>query len=169
MKYNHNLSLVQTLPTSSTWSPPQPHTKDPISNSGCTEHYLDDLPKMFHKREPSENPINVKLPNSSTMASTHQSQILLKTLSSQWKHAEIFPNLHSSIILIGKLCYDECIVNFDKHKFIVIKNKDIIIEGYQDPTNGREPSETPINVKLPNSSTMASTHQSQIPLKKLSS
>ena len=32
------------------------------------------------------------------MASTHQAQIPLKTLSIQAKHAEIFPNLHSSII-----------------------------------------------------------------------
>ena len=28
IKYNHNLSLIQTLPTSSTWYPPQPHTND---------------------------------------------------------------------------------------------------------------------------------------------
>ena len=70
------------------------------------------------------------------MASTHQAQIPLKNSSSQAKHAEIIPNLHSSIISIVQLCDDECIVNFDKHKFIVIKNKDIIIEGYRDPTNG---------------------------------
>ena len=37
---------------------------------------------------------------------------------------------------IGKLCDDECIVPFDKHKVIVSKNKDIIIEGYRDPING---------------------------------
>ena len=59
-----------------------------------------------------------------------------KKLSSEAKHAEIFPNLHSSLISIVKLCDNECIVTFDKHKVIVSKNKDIIIEGYQDPTNG---------------------------------
>ena len=80
-------------------------------------------------------PNQCKTPNSSTMASTHQAQIPLKQLSSQEKHAEIFPNLHSSLISIGKLCGDECIVTFDKHKVIVSKNKDIIIEGYRDPTN----------------------------------
>ena len=56
--------------------------------------------------------------------------------SSQAKYAEIFPNLHSSLISIGQLCEDECIVTFDKHKLIVSKNKDIIIEGYWDPKNG---------------------------------
>ena len=67
------------------------------------------------------------------VAYTHHAQISLKHLSSQAKHAEIFPNLNSSLISIGKLCENECIVTFDKHKAIVIKNKDIIIEGYQDP------------------------------------
>ena len=70
------------------------------------------------------------------MASTHQAQIPLKNLSSQAKHAEIFPNLHSSLISIGQLCDDEFIFTFDKHKVIVSKNKVIIIEGYRDPTNG---------------------------------
>ena len=104
INYNRHLSLIQTLPTSSTRYPPQPHTNDPIDNSELTGHYLDPLTTIFHTREPSENPIHVKLPNSSTMASIRQSQIPLKLLSSQAKNAEIFPNLHSSLISIGKLC-----------------------------------------------------------------
>ena len=136
INYNQNLSLIQTLPTSITQYPPQPHINDPIADSGCTGHYLDSLKTIVHTRDPSENPINVKLPNSSTMASTHQSQIPLKKLSSQAKHAENFLNLHSSLISIGKLCDDECIVTFDKHKLIVSRKKDIIIEDYPDPTNG---------------------------------
>ena len=50
--------------------------------------------------------------------------------------SEIFPNLHSSLISILKLCDDECIFTFEKHKVIVIKNNDVIIEGYRDPKNG---------------------------------
>ena len=64
------------------------------------------------------------------MASKHQAQIPLKELSSQEKHAEICPNLHSILISIGQLCDDECIVTFDKKKVMVIENKYIIIEGY---------------------------------------
>ena len=78
----------------------------------------------------------MKIPNSSTMASTHQSHIPLKILSSQVKHAEIFPDLHFSLVSLEKLCDDECIVTFDNHKAIVSKNKDIFIEGYQEPTHG---------------------------------
>ena len=105
-------------------------------NSGCTGHYLDALPKIFYTRESSGNPINVKLTNSFIMVSTHQAHIPLQNLSRQAKHAEIFPNLHFSLISIVKLCDYERIVTFDKHKFIVSKNKDIIIEGYWDQING---------------------------------
>ena len=47
------------------------------------------------------------------MASTHQAQIPPKHLSSQEKHAEIFPNLRSSLISIGQLCDDECFDRLD--------------------------------------------------------
>ena len=109
--------------------------KQPNSPLMMHRTYLDVLTKIVHTRETSENPINVKPPNSSTMASTHQSHIPLNKLSIEAKHAEMFPNLHSSHISIGQLCDNECIVTFDKHKFIVIKNKDIIIEGSWDPPN----------------------------------
>ena len=69
------------------------------------------------------------------MAYTHRSQIPLEQLSIQAKHAEIFTKFYSSLISIVQLCDYACIVTFDKHKVIVSKNKDIIIKGYQDPTN----------------------------------
>ena len=66
------------------------------------------------------------------MSYTHQAQIPLHNLSGKGKYAEIFPTLLSSLISIGKLCDNECIVTFDKHIVIVRKNKADIIEGYQD-------------------------------------
>ena len=59
-----------------------------------------------------------------------------KKLSIQANHAENSLNFHSSLISIGQLCDNECIVTLDKHKLIVSKNKDIIFEGFRDPTNG---------------------------------
>ena len=70
------------------------------------------------------------------MASTQQAHILLKNVLIQARHEDIFPGLHSSIISIGQVCDDKCIVNFDKHKFTLSENKYIIIEGYREPTNG---------------------------------
>ena len=70
------------------------------------------------------------------MASTQQAHILLKNVSGKAKHEEMFTNLHSSLISIGKLCEDECKVTLDNHKVIVSKNKYLIIEGYRDPKNG---------------------------------
>ena len=81
--YNHNLSLIQTLPNSTTRFPPQPHVNDSIAESGCTGNYLYDLKKIFLTRDISENPINVKLSNSSTMESTHQAHIPLKNYLSK--------------------------------------------------------------------------------------
>ena len=99
--YSHqNLSLIQTIPNSSTQSPPKQHANYPIADSGFTGHYMDALTTIVDTMEPSENPMIVKLPNSSTMVSTHQSQNPLHNLSSQGKHVEIFPNIHSSLISI---------------------------------------------------------------------
>ena len=89
--HNHHLSLIETLTTSSTRFLPQPHTTDPIANSGCTGHYLDALTTIVHTREPSENPINVKLPNSSTMLSTHQAHIPLKNYQANKNMQKSFP------------------------------------------------------------------------------
>ena len=63
--------LSQTLPTSSTQSPQQPLTNDPIIKSRCTVHYLDALTTVVHTRFPSENPFNVKLPNSCSRTGGH--------------------------------------------------------------------------------------------------
>ena len=91
MNYNQNLSLIQTLPASSTRSPLQPHTNYPVANSGCTGHYLDSLTTIVHTRDPPENPIYVKLPNSSTMASTHQDRIPLKNYQAKQNKKNSFP------------------------------------------------------------------------------
>ena len=70
------------------------------------------------------------------MAYTQQAHIPLENVSRQEKHAEIFPNLHFSLISIRQLGDYKCIVTFENHKVIVSKNKDKIIEGYRDPMNG---------------------------------
>ena len=121
----HNFSLIQTLPNISTWPPPKPHANDPISDSEFTWHYLYALTTIVSTREPPPNPIKLKLPNSFTMASTHQSYMFLHNWSIQEQYAEISPTLHSSLILIVQLFGDECLVTFDKHRVIVSKKANI--------------------------------------------
>ena len=58
-----HISLIKTIPNSSTQPLPKPYANDPIYDSGCTGHYLDALPTIVNTREPSENPIKVKIPN----------------------------------------------------------------------------------------------------------
>ena len=62
------------------------------------------------------------------MASTHQSQITHHNVSKQAKHAKIFPTLHPSLISIGKLRDDECIVTFEKQGFVVKKHNEILLK-----------------------------------------
>ena len=76
-----HISLFQTLPGIITQYPLKTHANGPISGSGCTGHYMDALTTIVNTREPSENPTNLKLPNSSTMPSIHQAQIPLHNLS----------------------------------------------------------------------------------------
>ena len=63
------------------------------------------------------------------MEYTHQSLITLHNYQDK-------QNMQKSSISIGKLCDDECIVTFDKHRIRVRKNKANIIEDYRDPMNG---------------------------------
>ena len=54
IKYSQqHISLIQTLPNSSTRYPPKPHVNDPIDDSGCTGNYLDALIIIVNTREPS--------------------------------------------------------------------------------------------------------------------
>ena len=134
INYNHHLSLIQTLPTSSTRSPPQPHTNNPIAE--LMMHRT--LPRCPDNNSPHKGDI-IKPNQCETPKLIHNgihTPILdpTKTIIKPSKTCiNISQHLHSSLISIGKLCDDECIVTFDKHKFIVSKNKDIIIEGYWDP------------------------------------
>ena len=79
------------------------------------------LTTIVNTRTISYNPIKVKLPNSSTMASTHQYQIPLQNLSREAYHAEVLPTLHFSLMPIRKLFDYEDIVVFDKHRVVLRK------------------------------------------------
>ena len=131
-----HISLIHTIHNKSTKTPPKPHANDPIVESVFTVHNLDDLTTIFNTMEPSENTIKVKIPYLSKMESTQQSQLPLHNLSRQAKYTEMFSTLNSSLISVDKLCDDECIFVFHKHKVMVIKRNENIIEVYQDPMNG---------------------------------
>ena len=95
-------------------TPTKPHANSPITDSGWRENYIDYLTNTINRMDPLENPIKVKIPILSTTASTQQSHTTFQNISKQAKHVYIFSILHSSLISIGPLCDDECIVTCHK-------------------------------------------------------
>ena len=87
------------------------------------------------------------LPNKTIIKATKFGHINLhKNLSKNAKEAFVFPNLtNESLVSVGKLCDDECEVNFTKDDVKVSKNNEIIIKGKRNSLNGL----WNINIPLP--------------------
>ena len=71
---------------------PKPHTNVPIADSGYTGNYIYALTTIFNAIEPSENPIKVKLLNSSTILFTTQAQLPIKEIYKQANQADPPPH-----------------------------------------------------------------------------
>ena len=81
---------------------------------------------------------SVLLPNKDTIDVTSQGQLPLSTLlSSRAKKAMILPGIKSaSLISIGRLCDDNCTVLLNKRKLLAIKEKQMILEGSRNYSDG---------------------------------
>ena len=79
----------------------------------------------------------VRLPDGNGMTATHETNLNIPQLSKQGNLAYIFPNLTSANLLsVGQFCDDGCVVFFNKHQALVIKNGTILLEGKRNHTNG---------------------------------
>ena len=77
----------------------------------------------------------VQLPNNEMIASNERGQIpLSNTLSKNAKNAQILPKLaSSSLISLGQLCDDDCIIMLHKKVMFAIKNNKIVLQGIRNP------------------------------------
>ena len=101
----------------------------------CPEHMNDYLAydgPMFNVTKATA-PINVTLPDNSTMANTHEGTLRIPGVSPAASKAYIFSNMASSLLSIGQLCDDGCIALFDKCRVIIIKDNAVILMGRRDP------------------------------------
>ena len=75
------------------------------------------------------------LPNNESIASTKKGQLPLSpNLTKAAKTAQILPQLaSSSLISLGQLCDDDCIVLLHKKVLLAIKNKEVILQGIRNP------------------------------------
>jgi hypothetical protein len=79
-------------------------------------------------------PLNVNMPNGTTIQSSHTCSLLLTDLPHQAMQAHILHGLvHNSLISVGQLCDKECSVTFTKdHVTVSINGKDVMY-GSRDP------------------------------------
>ena len=108
-------------------------------DSGSTSHYLtiDNTRACLNDIQPYRGP-TVVLPDAETISSTLKGQLSLSTkLSKTAQAAWVLPALKSpSLISLGKLCDNNCIVILDKTKLIAIKEDEIILHGRRNYLDG---------------------------------
>ena len=107
-------------------------------DSAASHHYWREEDKKVLDNIESYSGPSVLLPNNSTIAVTSKGQLALSSnLSARAKNAMILPGLKSaSLISIGQLCDDGCNVLLNDRKLYALKNKEIVIEGDRNPSDG---------------------------------
>lgn len=83
---------------------------------------------------PTTFPIRVKMPNGSTISSTHEAQLDLPHITPAAQHAHVFPKLHAPLLSIGQLCDNDCTATFTKQTAIITKDNQTILRGTRDAT-----------------------------------
>jgi hypothetical protein len=76
----------------------------------------------------------MKMPNGTTIQSSHTCNLLLTDLPPQARQDHILPGLvHNSLISAGKLCDNECSVTFTEDQVTVSRNGKNVMHRSQDP------------------------------------
>jgi hypothetical protein len=100
-------------------------------NTGTTGHFLIVTSNVIGK-QPTKQPIHVKLPDGKYISSTHTGYIPLPKLPQSTKKAHLFPDLvANALISVGTLCNHGCKATFMANKVIIMHHNDIILTGHQ--------------------------------------
>lgn len=96
-----------------------------------------DSPHLHHK-QPVGEPLHVKLPDDSTIKSTHTAELQIPGLPKSAKRVHLFPSLgNTSLLSIGQLCDSGCKATFTADKVIITHRNNTILSGTRSPlTNG---------------------------------
>jgi hypothetical protein len=104
-----------------------------ILDSGCTSNFLSAAAPCSNKQA-AHIPLNVNMPNGTTIQSSHTCNLLLTDLPHQARQAHILPGLvHNYLISVGQLCGNECSVTFTQDHVTVYRNGINAMYGSRDP------------------------------------
>ena len=107
------------------------------ADSGASNHYwmIRDksvLQNLLHQLGPT-----VYLPNNDSITSNECGHLPIPNLKSSSTKTHILPALqNSSLISLGQLCDDDCIVHLTKTNLSVFKNDKLILSGYRNQHDG---------------------------------
>ncbi len=97
-----------------------------IANAGATSHFLLAGAPIVDKR-PARMPLQIHLPDSNILKSTHTGRLALTDLPSAARKAHVVPGLtHSLLISINVLCNAGCVVAYTADTCEVKLNKRLL-------------------------------------------
>jgi hypothetical protein len=104
-----------------------------IFNTGTTRHYLL-LDTQCLDKQPTDQPLQVTLPNGKVIQSSHMAKLPFPNLPQQAIDTHIFPNLHNHALLsIRVFCDAGCTVEFTRNKVMVQHQERLVLEGVCEP------------------------------------
>ena len=106
-------------------------------DSGATSHYIaPDAFQLLTNVHDNTN-IHVQLPDNTTLSSTKTGMLNIPKLSTTAKTAHFIPGLHNtSLMSLGQLADDGCVILLNKHYLNVFKNFELILHGVRNNTDG---------------------------------
>ena len=140
-----NNKLINLFITNSTVSHPlqlenTTNTKaKALPDTSTMTHYLDKHARQHCSNiQPTSNDPTVQVVNGNKIVLDLNSTLKIShKISYNVQCAHIFDYLHTgSLIYIGKLCDDDCILILTKYNFKIVKNNEVIITGKYDDKNG---------------------------------
>ena len=130
---NPKISLINYIDT-----PPNPNSTNmlEIVESGASIHLSrQSTPTMAPVM--IDNDIKSRLPDESTMESTHIATLQLQDLLKQERHIHILPKIQTApLISFGILCDDGCTITLDKKEISTQQNGKEIINGTRNKKTG---------------------------------
>ena len=107
------------------------------ANSGASKHFIRQKDAHIVKNKVACDGPTVILPDMSKLKSTISGTLDIKQLSPKANKAHILPNLRSaSLLSMGQLCDDNCVVTLDKQNMFVTKNNEIVLRGKRNKFDG---------------------------------